>query len=177
MPKRVALLGIFHETNTFLTAVPSNTEKFGKPLRGAEILEHYRSSNHVVAGYSDAAKELGWEIDPLMFASTGPSGIITADAYDALSTEALGLLQERGGWDGIVVCNHGAGVSEKHLDMEGAFCSAVRRVAGAGAVIGIAPDMHANISQTLVRHKSNCGLCIRHIDNLNVTMLCRRLML
>ena len=158
MTKRVALLGIFHETNTFLTAVPSSIEKFGSPLRGAEILEHYRSSNHVVAGYSDAAKELGWELDPLMFASTGPSGVITADAYDALSTEALDLLKERapsGGWDGILVCNHGAGVSEKYLDMEGAFCSAVRRVAGSGAVIGIAPDMHANISQALVRRRSS----------------------
>jgi microcystin degradation protein MlrC len=56
-----------------------------------------------------------------MLASTGPIGTITKDAYNRLSTEMLGMLRDEGPWDGVLIANHGAAVSEEFPDMDAAF--------------------------------------------------------
>ena len=164
-PPRVALLGLFHETNTFLATVPADYSTFdgtsaaapgGKILRGPEILEEYRGSNFTVSGYIDAGAELGFELVPLLFATTGPIGTVTKDAYDRITTETFAMLEAQGPWDGVILCNHGAGSSEEHPDMEGAHCAAVRLTVGDSVPIAIAPDMHANISQLFVDSVDIC---------------------
>jgi microcystin degradation protein MlrC len=52
--------------------------------------------------------------------------------------------------DGVLVANHGAGVSEEFPDMEGAFVSSVRAIVGPGAVVAACLDMHANISEQFI---------------------------
>eukprot|EP01050_Picozoa_sp_SAG11_P005504 SAG11_NODE_390_length_9860_cov_49.246184_6_plen_145_part_00 len=98
--KRVALLGIFHETNTF-SHIKADYAAFdgssavapgGKITRRQEILDEYVQSNHVVAGYYEVSQQLGFDLVPLMHCTTGPIGTITADAYDRLSGEMLGML-------------------------------------------------------------------------------------
>ena len=134
--RRVAMLGIFHETNTF-SEVAADYAAFdgtsaeapgGHILRGQEILDQFVGSNHIVDGYAQMAEELGYELVPLMYSSTGPIGTITKDAYDRMSGEMLGMLRDQGPFDGVFVCNHGAGVSEEHPDMEGTFATSVREV-------------------------------------------------
>eukprot|EP01049_Picozoa_sp_SAG25_P014752 SAG25_NODE_2721_length_1422_cov_2.855631_2_plen_95_part_00 len=77
--KRVALLGIFHATNTF-SQVSATFAAFdgssaeapgGHILRGQQILDHYVGSNHVIAGYIQTAMQQGFQLVPLMHASTG----------------------------------------------------------------------------------------------------------
>ena len=155
---KFAILGISHETNTF-SIVPATYEEFEKSrlLRRQEILDHYATSDHTIAGYLQGAEELGFDAVPLMHARTGPIGTITKDAYDRLSSEMLGMLADEGPWDGVLIANHGAAVSEEFPDMDAEFTRQVREVVGPDVPVGITLDMHANISKDTV---ANTDVCI-----------------
>ncbi len=154
---RFAILGISHETNTF-SRVPATYEQFEKALilRGQELVDQYAESEYTVAGYLQAAEELGFEAVPLMYAQTGPIGTITKDAYDRLSTEMLGMLRDQGPWDGVLICNHGAAVSEEFPDMDAEFTRSVREIVGPDVPVGVTLDMHANISKETVANTDVC---------------------
>ena len=53
-------------------------------------------------------------------------GVMTAEAYDSLTTEMCAMLRAGppggGTWDGVLIGCHGAAVSELHPDCDGAFC-------------------------------------------------------
>ncbi|MDP6666815.1 MAG: M81 family metallopeptidase [Dehalococcoidia bacterium] len=154
---RFAILGISHETNTF-SRVPATYEQFENALilRGQDLVDQYAESEYTIAGYLQAANELGFEAVPLMYAQTGPIGTITKDAYDRLSTEMLGMLRDQGPWDAVLICNHGAAVSEEFPDMDGEFTRAVREIVGGDVPVGITLDMHANISKETVANTDVC---------------------
>ena len=184
--RRVAMLGIFHETNTF-SEVAADYAAFdgtsaeapgGHILRGQEILDQFVGSNHIVAGYAQMAEELGYELVPLMHCETGPIGTITKDAYDRMSGEMLGMLRDQGPFDGVFICNHGAGVSEEHPDMEGTFATSVREVVGAAVPVAACLDMHANISERLIAALDIC--CVwrtcPHVDTLERSITTARLL-
>ena len=155
---KFAILGISHETNTF-SIVPATYEEFEKSgiLRGQEIADKYATSDYTIAGYLQCAEELGFEVELLMHARTGPIGTITKDAYDRLSIEMLSMLRDQGPWDGVLLSNHGAAVSEEFPDMDAEFTRAVREIVGANVPVGITLDMHANISKDTV---ANTDVCI-----------------
>ena len=91
---RIATLGISHETNTFST-IPATYEEFEKKeiKRKQEIIKHFEKSNYTIAGYIEASKIFDFELVPLMYANTGPIGIITKEAYKRLSNEMLEILK------------------------------------------------------------------------------------
>jgi microcystin degradation protein MlrC len=154
---RFAILGIAHETNTF-SNVPTDYGQFEASgiLRGDQIVTQYGDAHFHISGYLQAADELGFEAVPLMFAMTGPIGTITKDAYDRLTAEMFGMLRDQGPWDGVLIANHGAAVSEEHPDMDGAFSEAVREIVGPDVPIGICLDMHGNVSARVVAATDVC---------------------
>jgi microcystin degradation protein MlrC len=145
---RLALLGLHHETNTFASG-PTRYEDF-TILRGDEILRAYRDSHATVAGFLDAAERYGGEYVPLLFATTEPSGTITADAFDRITDEMLRLLAANGPWDGVLLAQHGAAVADGHADLDGDVCARVRATVGPDVPIGLALDMHANVSRRAI---------------------------
>lgn len=154
---RLAILGICHETNTF-SRVPADYGQFQASgiLRGDEIVAEYGASLSTIAGYLQAADELDFEAVPLMYAATGPIGTITKDAYDRLTAEMFGMLREQGPWDGVLIANHGAAVSEEFPDMDGAFTGTVRAIVGPTVPVGVTLDMHANVSEQVVANTDAC---------------------
>jgi len=155
---RFALLGISHETNTF-SRVAATYEEFEKVTiaRGEKIIELFVDSQYTIAGYLQGAEELGFVLVPLMYANTGPIGTITKDAYDRLSGEMHGMLRDQGPWDGVLISNHGAAVSEEFPDMDAEFTRAVREIVGPDVPVGMTLDMHSNISKETV---ANTDVCI-----------------
>ncbi len=154
---RMPILGISHETNTF-SHVPADYDQFVNTgiLRGEEIVDHFVDARYTISGYLNAADELDFEIVPLMYAVTGPIGTITKDAYDRLTAEMFGMLRNEGPWDGVLISNHGAAVSEEFPDMDGEFCRAVREIVGPDVPIGVTLDMHGNVSKPVVEHTDIC---------------------
>ncbi len=149
---RFAILGISHETNTF-SPVPADYAAFEAVgiLRGQEIVDQFSGSEATAEGFLQAARELGFEGVPLIHARTGPIGTITKDAFDRIVGEMIDMLRENGPWDGVLLANHGAAVSEEFPDVDGEVSRRVRELVGPDVPVGIAVDMHANVSQEMVR--------------------------
>ncbi len=150
---RFAILGISHETNTF-SPVPADYASFEAEgiLRGDEIRQFFGGSEATAEGFLQAARELGFEGVPLVHARTGPIGTITKDAFDRIVGEMIDLLRDNGPWDGVLLANHGAAVSEEYPDVDGEVARRVRELVGPGVPVGMSLDMHGNISQEMVRH-------------------------
>ncbi len=131
---------------------PPTTPSSRRPTSCAasEIVERFGESLYTIAGYLQAARELGFEAVPLMWAQTGPLATITKDAYDRLTAEMFGMLRDGGPWDGVLIANHGAAVSEEFPDMDAAFAEQVRAIVGPDVPIGGTLDMHGNVSKRLV---------------------------
>jgi microcystin degradation protein MlrC len=150
---RLALLGFSHETNTF-APTPTTYAQFEASgiLRGDEILRRHETAHTTVAGYLEAGRTLGPDVEviPLLFTTTEPSGTITREAYERLAEEQLGLIKSEGPWDGVLLAQHGAAVTEHIHDADGDFATRVREAVGEAMPIGISLDMHANLTQRLV---------------------------
>lgn len=149
---RLATLGLAHETNTF-SRVPADFEQF-TILRGDELRQKHGTATTTLAGYFAAADRLGFELIPLLFAVAGPIGTITKDAFDRIVGEMLQLLEQNGPWDGVLMPQHGAAVSEEFPDADGEIVRRVREIVGPDLPIGVSLDMHANVSQKVVQHST-----------------------
>jgi microcystin degradation protein MlrC len=153
---RIAALGLHHETNTF-SSFPTTYESFsassyGGLLRGKHIEEHQRATHSTFAGYFQAADEFGFDLVPLLFAVNDPSGTITSEAFDTIVDEMMRLLAERGPWDGVLLNQMGAAVSEAFPDVDGEVAARTRGVVGRRVPVVMTLDLHANISQQMAEH-------------------------
>jgi microcystin degradation protein MlrC len=149
---RLAALGLAHETNTF-SRVPADYDNFDV-VRGEGVRQKYATATTSMSGFLAASERLGFEIVPLIFGVAGPIGTITRDAFDRLVGEMMALLEQHGPWDGVLMAQHGAAVSEEYPDADGEIVRRARAVVGPDVPIGVSPDMHANLSQKLIEHST-----------------------
>jgi microcystin degradation protein MlrC len=151
MAWKIALAGIFHESNTFLhTYTCLEDFRRGHWLKGEDIRKEYAAAYHEIGGMLEVMDAGGVEIRPVFFAEATPGGIVTAEAYDRLLKELLEGLDRAGAVDGCLVVPHGAGVSETYRDMDGHWLSAVRHKLGDHVPIVGTLDPHANVSPMMV---------------------------
>ncbi|HEX5415024.1 MAG TPA: M81 family metallopeptidase [Chloroflexota bacterium] len=154
---RFALAGFSHETNTFATGL-ATYERFARSgiLRGQEIVDRHGDAHSSLTGFVRAADHFGFEVVPLIFASTLPCGTITRDAFDRLVGELLELLEKQGPWDAVLLANHSAAVAEDFPDVDGEIAARVRALVGPNVPIGMALDLHGNISQRMIENTTAC---------------------
>ena len=83
---RLALLGYYHETNTF-AATPTTYDLFVRDgwLHGDEIVQQHATAKSSLTGFLDAGQGPDVEVVPLFFTTTGPFGLITRDAFERIS--------------------------------------------------------------------------------------------
>ena len=120
--------------------------------RGDEIVRDYRETDTINAGYLEAGDGLDCQVVPLVFATTGPIGTITKDAFDRIVGEMLQLLRDNGPWDGVLLSQHGAAVSEEYPDVDGEVAARVRALVGPDVPVGMTLDMHGNLSQKMIEN-------------------------
>ena len=144
---RIAALGFHHETNTF-QSVKTDYDAFAgyEFLRGEEIADQHLTAKTSFSGYFRAAEKFEFDLVPLLWAFTGPTGTITKDAFDRITDEMIDLLKENGPWDGVLLAQHGAAVSEEYSDMDGEIARRVRQVVGPDTPVVMTLDLHSNIS-------------------------------
>ena len=148
---RVGILGIQHESNTFL-AKPTELEDFERVhlLSGAAIEEAYAASHHELAGFFAGLKETGLEAVPLLMAWAWPGGRISAACAAELVRRATDSLTAAGTLDGLLVAPHGAGVAEGEPDFDGYWLQTVRSIVGTRMPIVSTLDLHCNLSPKMV---------------------------
>lgn len=151
MSKRVALLGIYHESNTFVPA-PTTLENFqgGRYLMGHDIVKEYKEAHHEIGGMIEVLHQENIELVPVFYAEATPGGTITSDTYGALFEEMMSEFDKILPVDAVLVVPHGAGVSESFPDMDGHWLSQIRNRVGSDIPIVGTLDLHANVSQLMV---------------------------
>ena len=151
MRARVALFGIYHESNTFIDK-PTTIEDFEKGhwVKGKEIFEEYRNAFHEIGGMIEELEQYDIEIVPVSFAEATPGGMISGDTYEVLLKQLTDGLSAVLPVDGCIVALHGAAVSEHYPDMDGHWLTVVRQIVGEEIPIVGAMDPHANVSEQMV---------------------------
>ena len=178
---RIATAGFQHESNTFST-VPASLDQFIRAgiLEGEAIRAEYATSQSTLAGFFAACAEAGdVELVPLVFARLTPMGAITAEAINHIMDRAIAALRDNGPWDAILLPQHGAAVSVPFPDADGEFVRRVRELVGPDVPIGLALDMHGNISPQMVENADITTVYQTnpHIDAYEQALLCARLTL
>lgn len=176
---RVALMGIVHESNTF---VPERTGlghfRTGHWHFGDEILSQYRDAFHEVGGMIEAMQEAGIRLLPVMYAEATPGGTVEAEAFETLCASMFEVLTPLLPVDGCLVVPHGAGVSASFPDMDGEWLSRLRSLVGPDVPIIGTLDPHANVSDRMIA-ASDALVAYRtnpHVDQRQVGLEAGRLM-
>jgi microcystin degradation protein MlrC len=146
--KRIAIVGISIECLE-RSPVLAQYEDFNI-LRGKQILDEAPSFIKGIAGRVRNAP--GVELCPLVWAGTLPNGAVEASAYARLKNETLVRLEAEGPFDGVLVSGHGAMEVEglaRHGETD--FICAVRQAVGERVPLGIALDLHGNLTAKMVR--------------------------
>ena len=155
LPPRIAIGGIWHETNTF-APVPTDLAAFRERslLTGEAILAQGAGTSGVLGGVLAAAADAGADLVPTLFAAAMPGGMVTAGAHQSLRSCLLDRLRapSRGPWplSAVILLLHGAMVAEDEPDAEGALLADVRRIVGPSTPIVAVLDFHANVSPAMV---------------------------
>ncbi len=156
---RIAVGGFQHETNTF---APCKTpfEEFKIPggwppmTRGPDLFETVSGTSVPIAGAIEAATDAGHDLVGLSWCMATPANRVTDDAFERISAMLLAELDTalaEGPLDGVYLDLHGAAVTESLEDAEGELIARVRRRVGAAVPIAVSVDLHANLTDAMVR--------------------------
>lgn len=171
MSFRVALGGLWHETNTF-AAGRTELEAFRayQFARGDELLTRYQNVRNEIGGMIAGARVHSLTLVPTLFAGAVPSGIVARETFEQLATWLLDDLAAAGDLDGVLLVLHGAMVAEgipdaasssqQHTrlvgqrddgaaDVEGELLRRVRALIGHKPLVATF-DIHANLSAEMV---------------------------
>lgn len=180
-PKRIGILGVYHESNTFLEQF-TTWENFqnGHLLSGHSIIEEYRDAYHEIGGMVEVlGRQADVEIVPLFYAEATPGGTISVDTAEKLLREVENALTRALPLDGLMVVPHGAAVSTTYMDFDGYWLKMVRALLGPRVPIIGTIDPHCNLSEdmveavdALVAYKTN-----PHVDQREVGIEAGRLMI
>lgn len=135
-----------HETNTF-SPVPTPLQAFA-PDYDAAAYQANLGMRTAMSAFLDAAQRVGAQCVTPVSAMANPSGPVQAQAYQTLTDR---IVAAAAGCDAILLDLHGAMVAETTPDGEGDLLARVR-AAAPGVPLGVALDLHGNITQKMVDH-------------------------
>lgn len=166
---RIGIVGLLHESNTFLTK-PTEFEEFQNEtlIFGNEIRDRFTGSHHELGGFLDGLEALSQnssepiETIPIFVARAFPSGTVSASCWSRLMEVLVASLREAGPLDGLLLAPHGATVSESQPDADGFWLSLVRALVGPELPIVATIDPHANLTPQMV---SACNAILAYRTN------------
>lgn len=150
--KRVGLIALLHESNTFLD-VPTTLEHFESNLlvEGSGVLDAFRGTAHEAGGMIAAMEsDPGIQLVGIFAARAMPYGTITSSCWSTLMDRLEHALKSTGPLDGLLVAPHGATVAENAPDADGDWLQRVRAIAGPDVPIVGTLDLHANVSPKMI---------------------------
>ncbi len=140
---------ISHETNSF------SLHKTGKrafmaryALMGAAAITERGAENTELAGFLDAGRAHGWQVNHVLSAAAGPSGKIRRKAFDWLCEPIITAIENHQ-YDGLLLGLHGAMGLDFREDGEGELLRRIRSLVGKEMPIAITLDPHANVSRQM----------------------------
>lgn len=154
---RIGVAGFLHETNTFAASRATLddfliADAWPGLLRDEAVLTETAGINLATAGFV-AAMQHQHQLHGLIWASCGPSGLVTEHAYETIWQWTAEAIQRAMPLDALFLDLHGAMVAEHIEDGEGEWLRRVRGIVGDIPVVATL-DFHANISALMVEQAS-----------------------
>jgi microcystin degradation protein MlrC len=153
-PPRVLCAGLFHETHTF---VDGSTPRAAFDFRYGEEMLDFLGDASPWGGALETARNLGWQVEPLLDARTLPGAIVEDAVFEEFWSEFRDRVAHWQGddIDGIFLVLHGAMVTQSHPDAEGELLRRIREIpALSHAPLAAVLDLHANTTAEMARHTS-----------------------
>jgi microcystin degradation protein MlrC len=149
---RVTVGSVYHESNTFFSERMTMARFAEGHLHfGRDVLDHWAGTSSEIAGFMSAAAEFSFELVPTMMAWGMPSGSVTDDTFEELWNGLADRLRVASPLDGVLLSLHGAMVTETFADADGELLRRVRSVVGTGVPVVATLDLHANVTEDMVR--------------------------
>jgi microcystin degradation protein MlrC len=146
---RIAVGGIFHETNTFVadptTLADFHTYQFAA---GPDLLG-WRSTRSEIGGFLTGCAAQGWEPLPSLFAAALPAGLVDHAAFDSLTSQLIDGLTSAGRPDGVLLCLHGAMATTQSPDADGEVLTRLAAALGPDVPVVVTLDFHANTGDAM----------------------------
>ena len=151
--RRILILEFFQETNTF-NPLKAGIDFFEakRVAEGNELYNIVKKLPGALHGIIDAVEEAGDEIIPGISLYSGSSGIVQDDVFDLMLQKSAYYLEAAKPLDGVFFSLHGATVTESHPDASGDLIEFVRSKVGPDVVITSSFDLHANITDKVLRN-------------------------
>lgn len=149
---RLVLARQNHETNSF-SPVPTPLSAFN-PLWGDAALAAADGISTALGAFHAFARRIGAEVEVPLIAHAMPSAPVEDEAFETMAQAILAAVEK--GCDGILLDLHGAMVTRSHDDGEGELLRRIR-AAAPGVPIGVALDLHGNITQGML---DNCDVIV-----------------
>lgn len=150
---RIAVGQLWQESNTFnpIPTTRAGFEHFGI-VRGPELVERMADTNEL-GGFIQSLRS--WpekpEIVGLLRLPAWPGGVITSDTFAWIRQEMTDALRRALPVDAVLLALHGAMVAEQTPDVEGEVLHALREIIGPSVPLVATLDLHANITERMVR--------------------------
>ena len=156
-PKRIAVGGFQHETNTFAPHLADfhafeHADGWPALTRGDDLHDTMDGLNIPLSGYMARARDAGHAMVPLCWCSAEPSGYVTRDAYERIAAIICDGIAGARQLDGVYLDLHGAMVCEDFEDGEGELLRRVRDIVGPDVPVVISLDLHVNLTEAMLEH-------------------------
>jgi len=151
---RVGVARFSQETNSFSPVVNDLAAFEHAGVRVGEDFDlSFDWQRSGIPGFVKVAEERGGvELVPLMYASAGPGGTVTRQAFEHLSGTLLDRLREVSPLDAVFLNLHGAMAADHHDDPEGLLLEMVRDAVGEDTVVAGYTDHHACITHRMMEY-------------------------
>ena len=148
---KIAIGGIMHESNTFAPC-PADRQRFeeGSLAVGEAMLPVWSDAHHEFGGFIAGAAEFGYELLPTVMAWATPSGPVTDDVLDEM-TSGIILEAKVGQIDGLLLALHGAMVTPKFLSADTEVLRRLREAFPDKPIVATL-DYHGNISPKMAEY-------------------------
>lgn len=154
---RCILVGrLFHESHSFSPQITSG-EAF-EIKNGEDLLAHAQDSGTTLGGIVKRATEMGYEVVPTISVVAPPGGLVDHHFYVELR-DALIALARRERYEAIALELHGAMATTELPDADGDLLVRLREAVGPDVPIGIGLDLHAHVTQAMLRSVDICIAC------------------
>jgi microcystin degradation protein MlrC len=154
MPFAVLTAEFMHESNTF-SRFRTDLPQFQVDalFYGDDAIRARRNANTELAGFMDVAESAGWNVIHAISGHAVPGGRVTKAAYDHIAGVILEAARShKGRLDGVLLGLHGSMVPDFCDDGEGYLLGLLRADLGADIPIAVTLDLHAMVSEDMVRH-------------------------
>lgn len=151
--KTILIAEFRHETNRYcpgITDMEIYTQRnavFGETA----VRERFAGAKNEMTGFMDYfCERTDYRVVPVLAMNAAPGGVVDQKVWELVRDKLLEAIGKEDKVDGLLLCLHGAMVTQLYEDGEGELLEILRQRVGAEVPIIATLDLHANITEKMV---------------------------